>query len=214
MFYKLAYLESFLFYVILYLWYYTIKFINKDVDYLFIKFILFNLNLNFYFVYKIIFNQFRSYFEYNNMMVCNITIGILGIWKSQPLIRVIQILFEMFKKKRLPALLTSQMTTMAPRLANLRAVNLPKPPPPPVTRVISPAMLFILYFNGMNNLMILSMLKITVQKRKTITVLTITKNDIFVAFFLIKFLYLFQLYLNVLSLHCDSSVKLRSIRMA
>lgn len=86
------------------------------------------------------------------------------------------------------------MTTMAPRLANLRAVNLPKPPPPPVTSVISPAMLFILYFNGMNKLTIFFMINITVQKRKTITSLAITKNDIFLPLFLDRSKFFFYFY--------------------
>lgn len=68
-----------------------------------------------------------------------------------------------------PALLTSQMTTMAPRLASLRAINLPSPPPPPVTRAISPAMLFILYFIGMSDLTRLSTMANTVSNRNPIT---------------------------------------------
>lgn len=109
-----------------------------------------------------------------------------------------------------PALFTSQTITMAPRLANLRAVNLPRPLPPPVTRVISPAMLFILYFNGMNKLMIVSMQKITVQKMKTITALAVSKNDIFVPFFF--FFSLIEIFVSVPnSFELVLSLKLRSL---
>lgn len=68
-----------------------------------------------------------------------------------------------------PLSLMSQTTTMAPRLANLRDRSLPNPPPPPVTRAISPFMLFILYFFGINDLTIASSIAKIDIARKTIT---------------------------------------------
>lgn len=78
----------------------------------------------------------------------------------------------------LPALLMSQTTTIAPRLANMRQISFPIPPAPPVTRMISPSMLFILYFNGIKDLNISLMLNITDQKRKITNAPAATKNDI------------------------------------
>lgn len=58
---------------------------------------------------------------------------------------------------------------MAPKLASLRERSLPNPPPPPVTRAISPSMLFILYLLGMNDLMTPSNIAKIDNNRKPIT---------------------------------------------
>lgn len=59
--------------------------------------------------------------------------------------------------------------TMAPRLASLRERSLPNPPPPPVTRAISPSMLFILYLLGINDLIMLFNIATIDKTRKPIT---------------------------------------------
>lgn len=59
----------------------------------------------------------------------------------------------------------------------MRLISLPIPPAPPVTRMISPVMLFILYFNGIKDLNIFLMLNITDQKRKITNAPAATKND-------------------------------------
>lgn len=69
----------------------------------------------------------------------------------------------------LPLLFISQTMTMAPKLASLRERSLPNPPPPPVTRAISPSMLFILYFWGINDLIMPSSIAIIDNTRKPIT---------------------------------------------
>lgn len=68
-----------------------------------------------------------------------------------------------------PLSLMSQTITMAPRLASLRDRSLPNPPPPPVTRAISPLMLFILYLFGMKVLTMPSNIAKIDSARKTIT---------------------------------------------
>lgn len=59
--------------------------------------------------------------------------------------------------------------TMAPKLASLRERSLPNPPPPPVTRAISPPIFFILYFLGMNDLIMPSNIAKVDNNRKPIT---------------------------------------------
>ena len=78
----------------------------------------------------------------------------------------------------LPFLLISQTTTMAPRSANLSESNLPSPPPPPVTSAISPEMLFILYFNGINIRTKLSTMATAESRRNPITSPVDFRNDI------------------------------------
>jgi len=68
-----------------------------------------------------------------------------------------------------PASFISQTMTMAPKLANLRDRSLPNPPPPPVTRAISPFMLFILYLLGINDLTMASNIAKIDNNRKPIT---------------------------------------------
>lgn len=69
---------------------------------------------------------------------------------------------------------------MTPRLANLRANNLPNPPPPPVTRATSPDMSFIWYLRGMNILSILSIMAVIVNSIKLRRSRIISTNDIVV----------------------------------
>lgn len=78
------------------------------------------------------------------------------------------------------------MTTMAPRLASLRVTSLPKTPPPPVTKAISPAILFILYFSGINNLMVFLMMNPIVRIRKPITFAMSARRDMIDTFLLAK----------------------------
>lgn len=78
-----------------------------------------------------------------------------------------------------PVLLMSQTTTTAPSLANLRERSLPSPLPPPVTSAISPETLFILYFIGVNNLMIPSTIAISDSNKNPMISPVDRRNDIF-----------------------------------